>query len=430
MKAIVAGGLAPCDLKLLPLKNLVTGVKDFEARFGPATTLEEDLLTFGSAVYATDLAFKRSEREEFIRDIELTVPVVNYHAFERAKQDIEEALYTLSCDNWSLKFVHASGAPEKSKQRKSKKGAALLFSGGLDSLCEAGRLYSGAEPVLLVSHITHNRVIENAQTTLLKALEKTYGCRGKRLAYRVFARSVASYPFPKDAEREETQRTRSMLFLILAALSARRFGFERIIYIAENGQFAIHLPLNSARVGPFSTHTAHPHFTALMQNVLRTLLGSANLSIENPFLYMTKSEVLASVDKQVQKSFPISISCWRASRLSSKHHCGECIPCLTRRIALEALAIPQDEYERDLLAERVGELDSEDLGKRNLADLMEFVLHFYRYTAPNRDRLIENFPELRNPFFNEDKAIEMYVRFSKEAMRVFAKYKGLKPLLR
>ena len=69
---------------------------------------------------------------------------------------------------------------------------------------------------------------------------------------------------------------------------------EDVVVIAENGQMAIHLPLTTARIGGFSTHTAHPEFVRMMGKLLSTLLDYP-IRIENPFLYMTKAEVVAAV---------------------------------------------------------------------------------------------------------------------------------------
>ena len=80
-----------------------------------------------------------------------------------------------------------------------------------------------------------------------------------------------SSPFPKDNFRENSQRTRSFLFLTLAALVTRRCGFNKVLFMAENGQFAIHLPLNSSSVGPFSTHTADPQFIQLIKYAFKLL---------------------------------------------------------------------------------------------------------------------------------------------------------------
>src|ERR1039458_921308 len=99
-------------LLLVPEQNLRTGIKDFEEVYPVCTSLERDLLTVASAVYACDLAFKRGEREEVTRDIELTIPVVNHQAFVRLKDTVEFLLWTLSHDNWSITFRRDQGQPE------------------------------------------------------------------------------------------------------------------------------------------------------------------------------------------------------------------------------------------------------------------------------------------------------------------------------
>jgi 7-cyano-7-deazaguanine synthase in queuosine biosynthesis len=429
MKIVVDETLQPCDLPLVPGKNLVTGRDGFADRFGDLTSLENDFLLLASSIYAADLACKREEREAFIREIVLQVPLVNHQAFERVRVDIEGALHLLSCDNWTLEFVRSEGAPEPKRKWPEKEGIALLFSGGLDSLSAAVNLLDKNKSVLLTSHITHNRIVKGSQDSIHTELEQLFKRKIPRLALLVFARSLGKYRFPRDTEREESQRTRSFLFLVLASLSARRVGFNRIIYIAENGQFAIHLPLSPARVGPFSTHTGHPEFVFIMQNVFRTVFGNRHLTIENPFLYLTKAEVLGSVPKKRHHLFPLSVSCWRGSRVAMQNHCGECIPCLTRRIALEAQDISYSEYERDLLSEKIAQLPHDDLGKRNLVDLLQFIKSFWTYSSEEKDRLIEKHPELVNEYFDQEKAIDMYSRFAKEAKNVFYKYPNVKPLL-
>ena len=97
-----------------------------------------------------------------------------------------------------------------------------------------------------------------------------------------------------DHDVETTQRTRSFLFLILGGLVARRTGRREILYMAENGQMAIHLPLTEARIGAFSTHTAHPDVLIEMQKFLSIALA-VELKIENPYVLRTKGEVVAVV---------------------------------------------------------------------------------------------------------------------------------------
>src|SRR5690348_14647961 len=151
------------DLILVPGKNLFTGVKAFEEQFGKASSLEVDTLNLAAAVYATDLAVKRNDLENYIRSIYLTIDVINYQAFDRIKPLLANALYILTCDNWEIEFKHVKGSPENKTSFEEKNGVVLLFSGGLDSLCGATYYSSKDIPLQLVSHINNNRTTSGAQ---------------------------------------------------------------------------------------------------------------------------------------------------------------------------------------------------------------------------------------------------------------------------
>src|SRR5207248_712081 len=117
MRAVVAAR-APfpkSDLVLVPGANLVTGVDEVTKQLGELTSLERDLLTFVSAVFATDLASRRGPLEAVTRDLELDVPVVNHRLLGELAPDFEEILYFLSEDNWTLRFKPAAGKAEDTR---------------------------------------------------------------------------------------------------------------------------------------------------------------------------------------------------------------------------------------------------------------------------------------------------------------------------
>jgi 7-cyano-7-deazaguanine synthase in queuosine biosynthesis len=414
-------------LVLVPGLNLRWGDSDFIDRFGALTSLEEDLLIVASAIFASDLAFKRGEREDITRSIVLRIPVVNHQAFERVRTDLEHILYVLSHDNWTITFVRRKGTAEGLTSWPQNDGKTLLFSGGLDSLAAAIDLLDefGTDSTQLVSHVTGNQVTRGTQQRLVAYLESKYHSTIKRVAVRTGGHKHKDFDFPSDQEREETQRTRSFMFLTIAALAARRSGQSEVVMIAENGQMAIHLPLSAARIGAFSTHTAHPEFVQLATQLFSTLLDY-NITISNPFLYKTKAEV---VRKLVSKHVPAiadSVSCWRGSRVSTSNHCGECVPCLVRRIALEANKLKLSEYSRDLLEENVSALREDDEGKRNLAELCEFALAFKTLSPVD---LQFSYPDLFSAYFQMDEAIGMYKRFADEAFDVLTRYPAVAALL-
>jgi len=411
------------DFHLCPGKNLYTGLQKFIDEFGEANSLEEDALVLAAGVFGADLAVKRENREHFVRTIELSVEVVNLHVFERIRALLESALYTVSKDNWAIKFVQKQGTPVTEFTWQQQDGAVLLFSGGLDSMCAAAQFMQQKKSLVLVSHNSHaNHVIDNCQTNVHNALEKFFKAAIKHIHIKVYGRNHDSHPFPKDEMRENTQRTRSFLFLSLAALITRRVGFSKVLFMAENGQFAIHLPLNSARVGPFSTHTADPEFILKCQGIFQTLLSNPVFEIDNPFLFKTKAEVIALLPKPLMKETALSASCWMISRIEDNKHCGYCIPCITRRIALEYNKVALKEYHVDIFKTDVSKLKDDDDKKRNMIDYLEFITKFKDVTEANKYQLLADYPELYNEAFDLNNAIDLYKRVSSQSFEVLKNY--------
>ncbi len=406
------------SLILGPTRNLITGQAKFQKIFGAPTSLEEDLLTVASAVFASDLANPRGERERYTRRLYVTIPVVNFQAFLRVKEDVEHALFLLSNDSWEITFEPRRGQPEGQRDWVVNTGTTLLFSGGLDSLTQAIALAESGEQAFLVSHDSGNPVVADSQRALAQYVVRLPTARLRWESFRVGARTGGGLQFPPT--HEPSQRARSFLFLALAALVARRSGHGRIVFIAENGQMAIHVPLTAARIGAFSTHTAHPEVISTLQNVFQQLLGTA-VQIENPYLYSTKAEVVSPLCTGHREVLGRSVSCWRSSRLTGGwRHCGECVPCLVRRIALEFNGVEDREWSRDLFTQDIAALPESDTGKRNYVELAEFVRNFGS-TATDAD-LAFRYPDLVSEYFDQCQATGMYRRFAAEAQSVLAKY--------
>ena len=409
------------DIHLMPGQNLYTGINKFTEEFGAADSLEEDLFNLSAGIYGADLTVKRSEREHYIRSIELSVEVVNLHLFERVKNDIEHSLYVVSKDNWKINFLQKEGVPVTSFNWQKAEGAVLLFSGGLDSMCAASEFVKEKRNLVLVSHNSHmNHVVDTCQNNIHDALEEYYKTSIRHVHIKVYGRNHNGYNFPKDELRENTQRTRSFLFLTLAALATRKCNFNKVLFMAENGQFAIHLPLNSSRVGPFSTHTADPEFVGRVQKIFQTLLGNPDFEIQNPFLYKTKAEVFGLLPDKLKKDAKASASCWMIQRLNK--HCGYCVPCISRRIALEYNGISFKEYETDLFRTDTTKLEDTNDRRRNLADYLEFIAKFKDVTDENKNDLLEDFFELYNTAFDFDNAVSLYQRVAAQSLEVFKKY--------
>jgi hypothetical protein len=191
---------------------------------------------------------------------------------------------------------------------------------------------------------------------------------------------------------------------------------------------AIHLPLTTARIGAFSTRTAHPEFVGMMSEILSKVLEHP-IRIVNPFLYKTKAEV---VEVSVQRHRGLvegTVSCWRTSRVvGDKKHCGYCVPCLSRRIALETHGLELPEYQLDMFAQDVSRLPEQDEGKRNLVDMIELALAFGGEST--QAELEDEYPNLWDDEVDRLAAVEMYRRFAGEALAVFDRYPAVKAIAR
>lgn len=422
----VAQALAQGRTVLVEDTNVFCASKEFEETFEAIAADELDLLRLAAAVFACDRAAARGPREDFGRSIELHLPVYSPELV-RQERAIAVLLRRLSQDAWTIRFYAPTAPPPKAVVNAPKKpnGQTLLFSGGLDSLAGAVEFGQSKTTLSLVSHKTRNPVTDGAQQALVAALKKS----GLNVAHhQFFVSSRNGGPSGLVHDAENTQRTRSFVFLVLGALCARRTGNAEVLFMAENGQMAIHLPLTTARIGAFSTHTAHPTVLRLAEGFLSAALGFP-LTVRNPYVYKTKGEVVAQVANKHPHMVPLSTSCWKNARVQvgGATHCGECVPCLVRRVALELYGADPTPYAFDMFRANLQALDPAHDGFRNINDVAEFRMRFA--TQGNAD-LLTDFPELYSQDFDSGQAIDMYKRFAKEAGHVLSKYPTLATLLK
>ncbi len=407
---------------LEPHTNLHTGEADFKNQMDSLTSLESDLLLIASSVFAADRATQRGEREDIARHVKLSIPIVNIGKLLPLVPHIEGMLRTLSNDSWELEFRQIAGKPEVEEQMPlMRQGKTLLFSGGLDSLAAA--IEFGSEGLTLVSHKTHNTRTDKTQRDLAGVLQNTSDLPP---FLQFFVSSRDGGPTDLKHAVENTQRTRSFLFLTLGALVARRVGNEEIVYLAENGQMAIHLPLTTARIGAFSTHTAHPDFLTKMSDFLKLVLN-VPFTVTNPYVHKTKAEVVKVIVERFPNTLFVANSCWMNARLpKGVTHCGECIPCYIRRIAIEAHLTDSTAYNRDVWREDIFALSEDDNGRRNIVDLTEFMMSVLRL---DNTEMMTEWPSLYSPHLDAPEVIAMYRRFAQEASTVLGRYPSLAALL-
>lgn len=310
-----------------------------------ATT--RDFLDLAVSVYIADeVSARKHAPDGWNRPFDLLFPVKEPTRWEAATGPLAATLAKLSGDEFSFAWPERSALPSLGKHRLGLPmgfDSVCLFSGGIDSLLGAYKLIAEGKKVLLVGHQA-DPTAASAQKTLAWELMKNFPGQAHLIQCRV-ARSTIERPRYKLPEKvEETHRPRSFLFLAIAIAVARAARIDDI-YIPENGLIALNSPLQVSRVGTLSTRTAHPAYLGLFLDSA-SRVGAYQGTIRNPFLYESKTDMLRGLDPALKASVLRSVSCARPSRYKQMkvRHCGYCVPCIYRRVALMAadLDSPQD----------------------------------------------------------------------------------------
>jgi hypothetical protein len=311
-----------------------TLIKDLQrARLHPSEQTW-DFNTIALSVAAADCSLTRKGSSDgWTRQIDLTIHLCNPLVWEPVKHELEKTLRFLSGDFWSLTFKEQGVSfPAEPNRVLSLFGnvdfdedCVCLLSGGVDSLVGAIDLVAEGHKPIFVSQVVRG----DANT------QRKYAERIRSESHHLQWNHNIS---PPGDESEGSTRGRSIIFFAFAALAASALegqpGSPTDIYVPENGFISLNVPLNSGRIGSFSTKTTHPVYLNGIQNIWNEVGISLNLIM--PYQLKTKGEVLAECcDQPLLKDLVYqSVSCGKY-RVYKMQHCGRCVPCLVRRAAFQ-----------------------------------------------------------------------------------------------
>jgi hypothetical protein len=297
------------------------------ARLAPAS-IAWDLVSLALSVFAADLAGHRLKSPDgWTRSFDLCVAVSNPELWSGCKESVEQLLRFLTTDLWTISFVAGGVIPiAHAKAKPLEVDAAVLLSGGLDSLIGGIDRSSSGKKLIAVSH------------TVRGDGEKQVAFANAIPGVQTHLQVPHSAKIP-NAETPASQRSRSLMFLaygVLAATATKSYcdGETVDLFVCENGFIALNPPLTPARVGSLSTRTTHPVVFAHLRAILAAV--GLRVNISNPYETMTKGEMLQNCTDQalLAKFATLSTSCGRFKTFSY-NHCGRCVPCLVRRAAFE-----------------------------------------------------------------------------------------------
>lgn len=333
-----------------------------------------DLLRAASAVYAADARVpRRTAFDGWTREFVLHLPVAQPEAWPSAITRLADLLAFLTGDHWEVHvrpLALGVGAPTTGRPPVNPRVARVAFplaadavcllSGGLDSFTGAIDELASGRRIAFVSHNTagSERFTSRSQDDVVNALRRSFGAR----AFDHFKFRVVPPPAGALAP-EDTQRSRSIIFLALgvlvaAALSEQTTGVPTALVIPENGFISLNVPLTPSRLGSCSTRTTHPHTIEGFARVLDAL--GLRVPLELPYRWMTKGEMLAASRRPaaLADAARVTNSCARpndrnADPARPQRHCGYCVPCIIRRAAMATIGLDAAaDYRIDVHADR------------------------------------------------------------------------------
>jgi len=389
-----------------------------------------DLLLLSVIVYNVDRMLNRGihSSDGWKRDITLEgVPARNADTMNRAAHLFESSISFLTGDKWTIRFVqHGSWDyhPQANRQyNRNQYKKVALFSGGLDSLIgfvdESYTLNEG-EKILLISHVEQGKEGSDQNGIISYCQDHhIYDGRYDRIMSRVSLSRSANV----DREASEsTFRSRSLLFFAMGIYCAHSIGNGMQLIVPENGTISINIPLNPSRRSACSTRTTHPVFMKRLGEAMKAI--GINNTLYNPYRLMSKADMMAECCRTHEKEIIIrqllGLSCSCAKRSHNYHwdkpsaiiterhinHCGMCLPCIYRRVALDAIGLDNPEFlGTDINNGNPYNLDN--LVQRRARDYRSLLLFI-------RNRFNENYirKELKANHITSEMGLEDYVNLA------------------
>lgn len=363
------------------------------SKYNSRDSIKHDLFVLSVIVYCCDRMVQRKmySIDGWTREMTIEgIPAVNTKQMNKNSVEIGECLSYLTGDVWSVTFDNILPSNDDNQVSISNKPKKVcLFSGGLDSLIGSiDILHDTKDKVILSSHTERGERL--LQDKLFNSLVAAYPHRITHIQSQITLgrRSVERF------EKETSTRSRSFMFIMLALMVTQTGATSAAsIIIPENGTISLNYPLSKSRRGSCSTRTTNPMFISMLERVF-THLG-INVGLENPYLHKTKGEMVQNVKNKdlLTEIFRLSCSCakshhkrWWDDRQPS--HCGKCLPCIYRRIALHTGGIDEDSEKYGVDVFDSPSIDLTDLKQASSSDYRA-LLRFIKAVPSKNDIILE-----------------------------------------
>jgi hypothetical protein len=217
-----------------------------------------------------------------------------------------------------------------------------MFSGGLDSLAGAVETAKAGRNLVLVSHRSVT-TIDSRQKKLVAELRKVF--EGHLVHIPVWINKEGSLG------QEPTQRTRSFLFSALGTVVAHSIQAGGVRFF-ENGVVSLNFPIANEVLRSRASRTTHPISLHMLQTLCEAV-ADRNFTLDNPYLYKTKTEVVEVISRcGLPHLIANTCSCAHSMfKSKTQWHCGTCSQCIDRRFAITASGLHSYDSEMDYVSD-------------------------------------------------------------------------------
>lgn len=290
-------------------------------------TLILDLFdTFASICY---IDFYNKRNEDSYKTIEVEVEVVNIEIMKLIENKLSNLIrFMTNGENWEIKFKqtekkHLDINMKQLGLFQSEFNSVALLSGGLDAMAGASQELNNN--TLYVTYATNDPEVSKAKKTFDVIKKSSPNSEHVIVEKKQFA-----------IKKHSTQRTRSLIFLGSALLYADYYKVP-IIKIYENGIMSLNPTFEFRRK---VTKTTHPRTLFYINDILKTV--GINITVINPFCFMTKAEVIDLIPNEWIDLLKNSKTCskmpgskgFQNREKSGVCHCGICTACILRQISI------------------------------------------------------------------------------------------------
>lgn len=354
------------------------------------TSVAFDFLIFAMSIYNTDRAVSRARYsdEGWKRNIHLRVPVVNITEMTRGLEYFSRAVDFLTGDVWEFELVQAAPynyAPSRMQfENLQNYDKVSLFSGGLDSLIgfiDSCTQLPAGKKVLLVSHAELGKEGKDQNRILGRCMDNGLFDGQYNRAYLSAGLKLHR---GNTLKTEATFRARSILFFAAGIYCANSISPNMELTIPENGTISLNIPLDKGRRSACSTRTTHPVFLRRLQYALNAI--GINNQLVNPYQLKSKKDMVDDCCQNEERKRALMILCngsCSCAKRSHKRiwirrnvlHCGVCLPCLYRRVALSGIEeLKNEQYGLDVFTANEILINRSDIKRnRDFKSLLYFL---------------------------------------------------------